>query len=132
MVRAREELKECYYDCRAKQRLALSTIRRRYEQELITIEQVRYEIRQLKHLFEANDGMNKNIVKHREMLAKLDDRLSSMLNNLDVEPIVNPEETVEGEFDISKPIKARENKIYRIFSIETIERMFPRKGSGKQ
>lgn len=132
MNRAKEELRQCYLDCYAKQRYSMSTIRHRYEVDLIKIEEARYELRQLKHVFEANGEKNKNVTKHREMLAEIEDRLSSMLNNLDVEPVLNPEETVEGEFDLTKSIRARENSIYQIFSIETIERMFPRKGSGPQ
>jgi hypothetical protein len=130
MSRAKEVLRQCYYDCNAKQRYSMSAIRRRYEVDLIKIEQARYELRQLKQLYEANNLKNKNVAKHRDMLDEVSGRLSSMLNNLDVEPVVNPDESVEGEFTLSKSIKARENKVYRIFSIETIERMFPRKGSG--
>jgi hypothetical protein len=52
-----------------------------------------------------------------------------MLNNLDVEPKMTQNESVDGEFDISKSIRAKENKVYQIFSIETIEKMFPKKGS---
>jgi hypothetical protein len=51
-----------------------------------------------------------------------------MLNNLDVEPVLDADESISGEFDINKPIRSRENRIYKIFSIETIEKLFKRKG----
>jgi hypothetical protein len=86
----------------------------------------------MKHLFEANRAKNDNVAMHRKMLDELDDCLAAMLNNLDVEPRLDLNESVDGEFDLSKPIRARENKVYQIFSIETIERMFPMKGSDDQ
>jgi hypothetical protein len=58
------------------------------------------------------------------MLEEVQDKLSSMLNNLNIEPIYNPEETVEGEFDLSKSFIAKENRVYQVFSIEAIEKMF--------
>jgi len=132
MNRAKEEIRQNYLECCAKQSYSLSAIRRRYEQDLIRIEEARYGVRQLKQLYEANVAKDKNVSRHREMLAAVEDRLSSMLNNLDVEPVVNPEESVVGEFDITKSIRSKENKVYQIFSIETIEKMFPRKGSDKR
>lgn len=128
LKQAKDALNNCYLDCLAKERYSFSAIRRRYEQDLIRIEQARYELRVLKHLYEANLAKDKNVSRHREMLEEVEDRLSSMLNNLDVEPVFDPNESVDGEFDPSKSFRARENKIYQIFSIETIERMFPKKG----
>ena len=51
-----------------------------------------------------------------------------MLNHLDVEPVFDPTDVVTDEFDLSKPIRARENKVYRVFSLETIEMLFAKKG----
>ena len=125
---AKAVLYNCYLDCNAKERYSFSQIREKYERDLIRIEQARYDLRQMKHLFEANRAMNNNVMIHRNTLEELEDCLAAMLNNLDVEPVLDPSISVEDEFDLSKPIRSRENKVYQIFSIETIERMFPKKG----
>ena len=132
MKKAKRNLRECYLDCSAKERYSFSSIRQRYENDLIYIEQIRYELRQLKHLYDVNCAKNLNVRTHRKMLEELEDCLSAMLNNLDVEAKRDPNETVEGEFDLSKPIRSKENKVYQIFSIETIEKMFPKKGCDAQ
>lgn len=127
MKKAKRRLKEYYLDCVAKRKYSFSALRRRYESDLIRIEEARYEMRQYKHVYEINMMMDANVKKHRDMLEEVQERLSSMLNNLDVVPVYNPYESVLGEFDITKSFRARENKVYRIFSVETIERMFPKK-----
>lgn len=121
-------LKECYVNCRAKERYAFSSIRRKYEKDLIAIEQSRYDIRQIKQIYESNIAKERNVALHREMLERLEDCLSSILNNLDVEPKYTILETLDGELDLSKPVSDKANKIYHVFSIETIEKMFPKKG----
>jgi len=132
MNTAKATLYNCYLDCNAKEIYSFSSIRDKYEKDLLKIEQARYELRQMKHLFEANQAKNNNVNVHRNTLEELEDCLAAMLNNLDVEPVLRPNESVEGEFDLSKPIRARENKVYKIFSIETIEKMFPKKGREEQ
>ncbi len=129
---AKRKLLSTYVNCCAKERYSFSSIRRRYEKELISIEQARYEIRQLKSLYTANREKERYIAMHHEMLEKLEDCLGSILNNLDVEPTADRVESVEGEFDLNKPFRARENSVYHIFSIETIEKMFPKKGRDEQ
>ena len=126
--RVREKLKECLRLCIAKHKYAMSALERRYCEELPLIEQIRYEIRSITHLQEKNNEKNRNVNRHRETLEGLENRLSAILNNLGVEPEPNEKETVEGEFDLQRPIRAAENKVYRIFSIETIESMFDKKG----
>ena len=106
----------------------MAQIRNRYEVDLLRIERARYELRQLKRLYEANLAKDANVQRHRDMLEEVEDRLAGILNNLDVEPSPDPNESVEGEFDLSKPIRAKENKVYRVFSIETIEKLFLKKG----
>ena len=130
--KAKKELQDCFIDCSAKERYSFSSIRRRYEKDLIYIEQTRYELRQIKQLYDANRTKNMNVRAHRDMLEILEDCLSAMLNNLDVEPKFDPDETVDGEFDLGQPIRSRHNKVYQIFSIETIEKMFPKKGRDEQ
>ncbi len=126
--KAKRKLYNCYIDCCAKERYSFSAIRRRYEKDLIAIEHTRYEIRQLKHLYDSNVSKHKTVMMHRELLEKIEDCLSSILNNLDVEPMIDPLDSVEGEFDLTKSLHAKENKVYQIFSIETIEKMFPKRG----
>ena len=55
-------------------------------------------------------------------------QLSSIVNSLDVKPVFDENESVSGEFDLTKPIKSRENKVYRIFSLNTIEKLFSDEG----
>jgi hypothetical protein len=73
--------------------------------------------------------MDENVDAHRAMLQEVEDCLVAMLNNMDVEPSMDECESVEGEFNPNKPIRSGENRIYQIFSIETIEKMLPKKGS---
>ena len=124
MIRAKRQLREAYHDCYQKECDSLVQIRLRYEEDLIFIERTRYEIRQLKYLYEANLTKDANVKRHRVLLEELEDRLGSMLNHLDVEPLLDPTDSVTGEFDLTKPIRARENKVYRVFSLETIEKLF--------
>lgn len=132
MNKAKRWLTSSYCKCLAKDAYAFSKIRRRYEQDLILLEEKRYELRQYKHLYDANAAIERNVARHREMLEEVQDQLSGMLNNLGVEPVFDNEESVDGEFDLTKSFRSRENSIYKVFSIEVIEKMFPRKGSDKQ
>ena len=125
---AKNELRECYRDCKKLEGDSLAQIRQRFQEDLIYIERARYELRQLKHLYEANLAKDANVKRHRNLLEDLEDHLSSMLNNLDVDPVLDPDDSLVGEFDITKPLRARENKIYRIFSLDTIEKLFSKKG----
>ena len=129
MNKARKVLRNLYIDCCAKERYSFSSIRRKYEKDLVDIENIRYEIRQIKRLFDENQQKEKNILLHRRMLDGLSDSLGSMLNNLDVEPTLNIVESVDGEFDISKSPYSKDNEVYKIFSMETIEKIFSGKGS---
>lgn len=128
MARAKRALKQAYQDAYAKERDAMVQLRSRYTEDLLFIERTRYELRQLRYLYDLNRAKEENVKRHRVLLEELEDRLASMLNNLDVEPVLDPEEDVSGEFDLNRPILSRENRIYRIFSLETIEKLFKRKG----
>ena len=109
----------------------MSALKRRYEKELPEIEKIRYEIRGIANLQEKNIEKNRNIRLHRETLENVENRLSAILNNLGVEPKPEKHEDLSDEFDAQKPINAPINSVYRIFSVEAIESMFPGKG-GKQ
>ncbi len=129
MRNAKNTLYNCYLNCAALERYSFSALRRRYEKDLLSIEHDRYEIRQIKRIYSSNLEKDRNISVHRETLERLEDCISSILNNLDVVPPVEYIPSVENEFDINKPIMSRVNRIYKVFSIETIERMFQKKGS---
>lgn len=128
LAKVKAELRRCYIECFKKDRESMALILRRYREDLIYIERARYEIRQLKYLYEANLAKDANVKRHRQILEELEDHLSSMLNNLDVEPVPDPTESVYGEFDLSKPIRSRDNKVYRVFSIDIIDQLFRKKG----
>lgn len=128
MKNTRAAMQECLRECLAKHQLAFSAIKRRYSDDLFRIEQIRYEIRQIGRLQGANIAKNNNVNQHRDTLESVENRLSAILNNLGVEPTPDPYESVDHEFDIQRPIRAAENRVYKVFSIEAIESMFPRKG----
>jgi hypothetical protein len=132
MIRAKKDLRNAYADAYQKECDSLVQIRQRYEEDLVFIERARYEIRQLKYLYEANLAKDANVKRHRELLEELEDRLGSMLNHLDVEPIADPQLHLQGELDLSKPVRARENKVYRVFALETIEKLFYKKKGREQ
>ena len=58
------------------------------------------------------------------MLEIVENKLSAMLNNLGVEPVVVRYKNLEDEFDVSKSYMSNDNKIYKIFSIDAIEGLF--------
>lgn len=121
---AKRTLKDCFIDSRVKQDMALAEYRRRYEGDLIKIENLRYELRHITRLYNYNLAKNKNIEQHRQMLEIVENKLSAMLNNLGVEPVVVRYKNLEDEFDVSKSYMSNDNKIYKIFSIDAIEGLF--------
>lgn len=124
MNHARLNLKACFIDCYVKQDLAMFKYRNRYERELIWIENLRYEVRSITHLHAKNREKNKNIEEHRKALENVENKLSAMLNNLGVEPVVVRYKHLEDEFDVNKPVTSPDNKIYKIFSLDAIEGLF--------
>ena len=119
------EMKEVYQTCIAKHRYAFSDIKHRYQHDLAEIEQARYEIRQLKYFYDENVKKDLNIKNHRELLEEVEDRISGILNNLGITVAEQELESVEGEFNVNKPVRSVENKVYRVFSLDVIEAMFP-------
>ena len=131
LKKAKKELKEAYQACYRKECYSLVQIRHKFNEDLIFIERARYELRQLRYLYEANLIKDANIRRHRDTLDDLQDHIGTILNKLDIEPVLDEEETVANDFDITKPIRAKINRVYRVFSIETIEKLFSKKGSDK-
>ncbi len=121
---------ECYKDCLAKKKKALFDLRRRYEIDLISIEELRYEIRQVLYLYEFNLKKDKNIDKHRKALDDVENCLGTILNNLGVHPVIDNNVIVEREFNMLKPILAHDNKIYKVFSLDAIESLLVKDDKG--
>ncbi|MBR3919227.1 MAG: hypothetical protein IKJ59_10900 [Clostridia bacterium] len=127
MKAEKNKIKDCYITCLAKQRYSFSELRRRYQYELIRIEEARYEIRQITHLFELNLAKEQRVAYHRMMLEKIQDKVGSMLNNLGVQPVYDSDQSIFNEFNIEKSVYSKDNRVYQVFSIETIERLFPKR-----
>ena len=123
----KNKIKDCYITCLAKQMYSFSEIRRRYQYELIRIEEARYEIRQITHLFELNLAKEQRVAYHRMMLEKIQDKVGSMLNNLGVQPVYDSDQSIFNEFNIEKSVYSKDNRVYQVFSVETIERLFPKR-----
>lgn len=123
---------QCLRECIARRNYKLSALRQRYEADLPEIEKVRYEIRGIGSLHEKNMDKIRNVRRHRQTLESVENRLSAMLNNLGVEPVPDKNENITCEFDIQKPIRSADNKVYRVFSVETIEAMFDKKGGAQK
>ena len=62
MKTAKQQMLECYKNCLAKKKVALAQLKRRYEVDLINIEEFRYEIRQISLLYQLNLEKDKKAV----------------------------------------------------------------------
>lgn len=129
MKTAKQQMLECYKNCLAKKKVALAQLKRRYEVDLINIEEFRYEIRQISLLYQLNLEKDKNVNKHRVVLEEVENCLSSILNNLGIHPTVDENQTIEGEFNLMKSIRSPENKVYKIFSLDAIETLLIKNNS---
>lgn len=127
MRKERKKIIDNYMMCLAKRRYSFSSIRRRYEKDLIRIEEARYEVRQITHIHHANLAKERRITAYRVLLEELHDKVSSMLNNLGVEPRYDPEVVGTEYYDVNKLLRTKDKQIYQIFSVEIIEQLFPRK-----
>ncbi len=127
---AKADMKDIYMECLGKHEAMFQNIRARYQKDLIAIEEATYELRELERLYNENVNKDKNIRSHRELLEDVEDRVSGILNNLGVVPTEKENEDIDGEFNMNKPFRAAENKVYRVFSLEAIESMFPESKAG--
>ena len=124
MRKEKARLKNCYIDCKKKQREILFNYKHRYNTELEQIEHLRYDLRNITKLYHYNIAKNRNIEQHRNMLEIVENHLSAMLNNLGVEPTVVRYKDLAQEFNLNKSYMSNENRIYKIFSIDAIENLF--------
>lgn len=129
MRKEKARLKNAYIDCKIKQSEALFNYKHRYSEELVQIEHLRYDLRNLTKLYHYNIAKNRNVEQHRNMLEVVENQLSGMLNNLGVEPTVVRYKDLAQEFNVNKSYMSNENRIYKIFSIEAIENLFANRGN---
>ena len=127
MRKEKAHIKNCFIECRKKQKEILFNYEHRYNTELVQIEHLRYDLRNLTKLYYYNIAKNRNIEQHRNMLEVVENHLSAMLNNLGVEPTVVRYKDLAQEFNVNKSYMSNENKIYKIFSIDAIENLFVNK-----
>ncbi len=121
LKKAKSGMFDCYRTCLAKKKVYITKLKKRYDTDLVRIEEFRHEIKLITLLHNANLQKEKNINNHRIVLESLENCLSGILNNLGIYPAIDESMNVEGEFDISLPISSHSNTIYKILSLEAIE-----------
>lgn len=126
--RHRQSLNLLYDRCMKKKRDSIAALRKRYEHDLVGIEELRQDIREIDRRDKLNREKNRHVEMHRETLEVVENLLSGMLNSFGEKPDISQLEDVRDDFKIDKPITAVENKIYKIFSMDAIDTMFKKKG----
>lgn len=124
---AKIRMTQLYEACLLKQSMAMLKLKRRYVDYLPAVEKIRYEIYKLQVLHDANREINRHIEEHREMLEKLRDVLLGMLNSMQVAHKANADVALdEDEFKINESFRA--NRIYKVFTLDAIEKIFEEGG----
>ncbi len=118
------KLRNCLNKCIDKNSKAIESFKERYDTQLLSIERYRYIIREIKRIQKINEQIEKRIKEHRLELEKLENNLSSILNNLAVVPVSDKSVNINNEFNIESPIDDEQNSIYKVFSLEVIEELF--------
>ncbi len=125
--KAKHAMLDCYRRCLAKKKVAINKLKKRYDVDLIRVEEFRHDIRLITLIYNDNIKKEKNINNHRVVLESVENCLSGILNNLGLYPAVDNSVSVEGEFNVMMPISSSENSIYKIFSLEAIEDLLIKK-----
>ncbi len=128
MNNAKAKMTKIYEDCLVKQYRSFAKLQRRYNKELLAIEDIRYNMRVINFLHHTNYEQNRHASEHREMLERVRDALLGMMSSLRIIPDAKSDVSIEGEFNIEKPFNSNENRVYKVFSVEAIEKMFNKKG----
>lgn len=128
MKAAQKELHAAYRECVIKHKVSFYRLKKRYDSELDAVERIRYEIRAISALHQANARKEECVRLHRDMLERVEDCLRAILNKLRVRPVLSSDEDVADSIALNKPFRAPENKIYKVFSIEAIDEMFTQRG----
>ena len=118
IAKIKKRMRKCLNSCNEKKQKSMSLFKKRYTVELLEIEEARYVIREVKKLNNATPCPKLFNLLH----------LSSILNNLGIEPIIDKSINIDNEFNIDEPIKSAFNKVYKVFDIDTIEDLFARSG----
>lgn len=118
------KMEVCLSKCERKNNESMMKFIQRYQEELPRIEEARYLIREVKKFREFNDQKEKHIKIHRNELENLENHLSSILNNLGIEAEVDDSINIDSEFNLEERINSPQNKVYKIFDLETIEYLF--------
>ena len=123
MMLAKLKMSDAYEKCMLKQANSLLCLKRRYHDYLPAVEQIRYELEELKLLYMENRKINLHIEDHREMLERVKDALLGMLTSMQVAHKADGEVVLDDdEFKIGESFRA--NRIYKIFTIDVIEEIF--------
>lgn len=128
MKAAQKDLHNAFRECVIKHKVSFYRLKKRYEFELQLVEKIRYEIRAITALHQANARKEECVRLHRDMLERVEDCLRAILNKLRVRPVLSSDEDVADSIALTKPFRAPENKIYKVFSIEAIDEMFTQRG----
>ncbi len=128
MKNAKAKMTKIFEDCMVKQYRSFAKLKNRYEKELLAIEDIRYNMRVINFLHHTNYEQNRHASEHREMLERVRDALLGMMSSLRIVPDAKSDVSIEGEFNIEKPFNSNENRVYKVFSVDAIEKMFNKKG----
>lgn len=127
-AQAIRDMCDCYNAALAKREKAFEKLKNRYDDELPRIEILRYEIRAIEKYRAENKTTHERINKHREMLEAVEICLRSLLNNMNV--YVDSRKKIESgdDFNPEEPVKSEINTVYRVFSLEALEKLFKKGG----
>lgn len=132
MHRAEADMRAVYRKCLEKRRDAFAKLKRRYEEQLLNIETIRYEIRQINKIRKMNEDISENITFHQNMLEAVETVLRGMMSHLDIRINASGSEDVDDIFFIEKRIMDPANRIYRIFSLDNIKKLFTEPKGGNR
>ncbi len=125
---AKAKMLKIYESCLIKQFRSFAKLKKRYEKELLDVEEIRYNMRVINFLHHTNYEQNHHASEHREMLERVRDALLGMMSSLRIVPDSKADVSIEGEFNIEKPFNSNENRVYKVFSVDAIEKMFSKRG----
>lgn len=132
MSAAKAKMAEIYDKCLKKQAKSFAKLRRRYSKELLAIEDIRYNMRVIAFLHATNHEQSRHANAHRQMLERVKDALLGMMNSLsivaDSKPKTSSMMRLSEIFNIKEPINSKSNSVYKIFSVEAIDKMFDKRG----
>ncbi|MBQ7309593.1 MAG: hypothetical protein IJW87_05385 [Clostridia bacterium] len=118
------QMRKVCESCMGLYKESFSKLEKRYKENLLEIEKLRYDIRLIECLHEMNQEKNRHIEMNQIMLERVEDVLVGILNCFHYPHSEVKDVDVRDCFDIEKPFHDPSNTIYRILSIETIDSIF--------